>query len=153
MLTAAAFLVPLVTRRNVYCSHLCPHGALQEWLRPSSARQWHIPPRLAAALRAIRPLLLVWIFAVALWQWPFSLVDIEPFDAYLWRTAGWATIAVAIAGLVVSAFVPMAYCRFGCPTGALLDFVRLHGHGTHLTSRDWFALGLIVIGGLLAIST
>lgn len=151
LLAVAAFLVPIVTRRNVYCSHLCPHGAVQEWLRPSPSRQWHVPPRWAAGLRAIRPLLLVWIMAVALWQWPFSLVDIEPFDAYLWRTAGWATISLAVAGLVASAFVPMAYCRFGCPTGAVLDYVRLHGQGSHLTGRDWFALALVGLGGLVAV--
>ncbi|MCA9063064.1 MAG: FMN-binding protein, partial [Planctomycetaceae bacterium] len=32
-LTAAAFLVPMVTGRNVYCAHLCPHGALQQLVR------------------------------------------------------------------------------------------------------------------------
>jgi len=153
LLTAAAFLVPLLTRRNVYCSHLCPHGAVQEWLRPSRARAWHLSPRLAAALKMIRPLLIVWIVAVALWEWPFSLVDIEPFDAYLWRTAGWATIGVALAGLLASTFVPMAYCRFGCPTGAVLDYVRRQGTGTEWTTRDWFAAALVAAGTAITIWT
>ena len=56
---------------------------------------------------------------------PVSLVDIEPFDAWVFRVAGWATITVAIVGLVASLFVPMAYCRYGCPTGALLKFLQV----------------------------
>ena len=153
LLTAAAFLAPVVTRRNLYCNHLCPHGALQEWLRPPRGRTWHLPPRVASFLKTTRPLLLVWIVAVALWEWPYSLVDIEPFDAYLWRTAGWATIGVAIAGLVASAFVPMAYCRFGCPTGAVLDYVRRHGTGTEWTRQDWFAVALVAGGAILTFGT
>ncbi len=152
-LTSAAFLTPVVTRRNVYCNHLCPHGALQEWLRPPRGRTWHLSPRFATALKAIRPLLLAWIVVVAFCEWPYSLVDIEPFDAYLWRTAGWATIGVAIAGLVASAFVPMAYCRFGCPTGALLDYVRRQGTGTEWTRRDWFAVALVAAGAILTFGT
>ncbi|AMV18584.1 FMN-binding protein [Planctomyces sp. SH-PL14] len=149
VLTVAAFLVPLLTRRNVYCSHLCPHGAIQEWLRPSGRRTWHVPRGVARWLGLIRPLLLLWILAVALLHWPYSLVDIEPFDAYVWRAAGWATVAIAIAGLVASAFVPMAYCRYGCPTGAVLDYVRTHGTATQWTRRDTLALTLSLAGAAL----
>lgn len=149
VLTVAAFLVPLLTRRNVYCSHLCPHGAIQEWLRPSGRRTWHVPRGVARWLGLIRPLLLLWILAVALRHWPCSLVDIEPFDAYVWRAAGWATVSIAIAGLVASAFVPMAYCRYGCPTGAVLDYVRTHGTATQWTRRDTVALTLSLAGAML----
>lgn len=147
VLSAAALVVPLLTRRNVYCSHLCPHGAVQQWLRPSVKRTWHPPPGMARMLKLVRPALLIWIVFVAMFHWPFSLVDIEPFDAYVWQAAGWATVTIAIAGLVASAFVPMAYCRYGCPTGAVLDFVRTHGTATHWTTRDWFATALTVTAG------
>lgn len=75
----------------------------------------------------------------------FSLVDIEPFDAYVFRIAGWATLIIAIVGLVASLFVPMAYCRYGCPTGALLEFVRYNAKADRWNARDWVAtLGLII---------
>jgi len=71
-----------------------------------------------------------------------SLVDIEPFDAWVIRVAGWATMTVAVLGLITSLFVPMAYCRYGCPTGALLKFLRYHSHSERWTARDWAAVGL-----------
>ncbi|MEJ6524143.1 MAG: hypothetical protein QNL65_08200, partial [Opitutales bacterium] len=45
---------------------------------------------------------------------------LEPFDGYVWEVAGVVTIAIALISLHTSAFVPMAYCRYGCPTGAML---------------------------------
>ncbi|NIP94636.1 MAG: hypothetical protein GWO24_14810, partial [Akkermansiaceae bacterium] len=53
-----------------------------------------------------------------------NLAAMEAFDAYLFRVAGWMSIAIAIAGLLASAFIPLAYCKYGCPTGLLLKFVR-----------------------------
>jgi polyferredoxin len=67
------------------------------------------------------------------------LVDIEPFDAYLFPVAGWATITIALVGLAASLFVPMAYCRYGCPTGALLQFLRFNAASDRWSSRDWVA--------------
>ena len=53
-------------------------------------------------------------------------------------------LLLAIAGLVASLFVPMAYCRYGCPTGALLKFVRYAGHGDVFGKRDVGALVLVL---------
>jgi len=140
VLTAVAFSIPLATKHNVYCHHLCPHGAAQQLLRGRLRRGRSVPRWLARGLNSLRPLLLLWVLLVAFCEWPFSLVDIEPFDAYLWRSAGWATVAVAIAGLLAASLVPMAYCRHACPTGAVLDYVRRQG-----TSHRWrWADGLAV---------
>jgi polyferredoxin len=84
--------------------------------------------------------LLLWCLLVAMLNLPFSLVDIEPFDAWVFRVAAWSTIAIAVVGLSASLFVPMAYCRFGCPTGALLQHLRYNSRSHHWTRRDWFAV-------------
>jgi hypothetical protein len=78
-------------------------------------------------------------------QAPFDLAGLEPFDAYVVRSAGWATIAVALAGLVASLFIPQAYCRYGCPTGALLEFVRSHGRHDRFGRRDVAAALLLAL--------
>jgi polyferredoxin len=97
-------------------------------------------------LLALLPaLLLGWVLIVAVAHLPFSLVDIEPFDAYVIRVAGWATITVALVGLAASLFVPMAYCRFGCPTGALLEHLRYNARSGRLTRRDAFAIGCLLV--------
>ena len=89
--------------------------------------------------------LLVLTLVVVMIALPLDLAGIEPFAAYIVRSAGWATITVAIVGLVASFFVPQAYCRFGCPTGALLNFVRARGPTDRFSRRDVAALVLVVI--------
>ena len=149
LLAAAALIVPWATRRQLYCSHLCPHGAAQELIGRVTHRWMKRPPSLPRSLehgmRWFGPMLIALVLFVTMLHVPFELAGIEPFDAYLIRNAGAATIAVAAAGLVAAAFVPMAYCRFGCPTGMVLSFVRSHGKADGFGRRD-FAAGLIVLG-------
>ena len=148
-LALAALALPIARGDNLYCAHLCPHGAAQQLL----PRRWKLrhswPGWVGKTLRLIRPALLAWVLVVAVCRWPFSLVDIEAFDAYSWRAAAWPTIAIAVGGLVASLFVPMAYCRYGCPTGALLNYLRRHGRSDRLSRADFFAAACLVVGGVL----
>lgn len=144
-LSAAALLVPIVSGQNVYCSHVCPHGAVQQLLRNRLPWSWRVSPGLQTWLKRLPLLLLVWVVLLGLLHWPFSAVDIEPFDAWLWQVAGWPAIAIAVTGLVASLFVPMAYCRYGCPTGALLDYLR-YARGGVLQARDLAAVLLLSFG-------
>ena len=36
-------------------------------------------------------------------------------------------VTIAIVGIVISLFLPMGYCQYGCPTGAVLGYLRRHG--------------------------
>ncbi len=148
-LAAAALLVPLFTKRQLYCHHLCPHGAAQQLLRKRLRWQWNPTGKTAALLRAVPFLLLAFIVAAVLLGLPVNLASLEPFDAYLFRIAGLATIAVAILGLVASLFIPMAYCSYGCPTGALLNFLWATGRPDHWNRRDTAALALLGFAVLL----
>lgn len=179
LLAAAAFIFPLVTRRQVYCHQICPHGAAQQWLGALGMRfkrreksgcrttcgvvnakgvetaVLENPPRkrvlalfwLRQAMALVPFILLLTAVTALLFLWPLTLANLEPFDAWSWRAAGWISIAIAVAGLVASLFIPQAYCRYGCPTGALLNFVRSTGSGDRWSSRDWTAL--ILIGAAL----
>ncbi|MCA9036638.1 MAG: 4Fe-4S binding protein, partial [Planctomycetaceae bacterium] len=142
ILTLAAVIVPIVSRRNVYCSHICPHGAVQQLLRNRLPWKLSISGKIQRRLRLIPVILITWVMLVGFLHLPFSPVDIEPFDAWLFSIAGTATIIVAIGGLVASALTPMAYCRFGCPTGALLDFLT-RSRRSDWQLQDTFALILL----------
>ena len=96
-------------------------------------------------------MLLIWVVIVAMTGMGVSLVGIEPFDAWVFRIAGPATITVAIVGLLASLFVPMAYCRFGCPTGALLDFLRLNARSDRFGRADAAAFGCLILAILLLV--
>ena len=142
-LSIAAFAVPVTAGRNVYCSHLCPHGAVQQLVRNRISWQMKLPTSARRWLSRIPGFLIAWVVAIGMLHLSFSAVDIEPFDAWLWSVAGIGTLAVAVVGLIASLFMPMAYCRFGCPTGALLNYVS-HSSGKSLNRRDLAAAMLLI---------
>jgi NosR/NirI family nitrous oxide reductase transcriptional regulator len=144
-LTLAALVLPVATRRNVYCSHLCAHGAAQQLLVRLVNPKRSVPGWLKPVLVPLPWALLVVAILAAVFHWPLNLVDLEPFDAYLPAVAGIAAIAIFAVSLVASSVVPMAYCRHGCPTGALLDHLRLHGRADRLTWRDGVLLGCLAV--------
>lgn len=150
ILSIAALSLPIFSRRNLYCTHLCAHGAAQQLLKRRRVRQIKVPRSLQTLLRLVPVLLLAWCIIVGMTSLGFSLVDIEPFDAYVFRIAGVATVTIAVAGLVASFFVPMAYCKYGCPTGALLNFLRLNGRSDRWSVRDWVAVGYLALAILLS---
>jgi polyferredoxin len=152
LLAAAALAIPWATRKPLYCQHLCPHGAAQELLGHFAPRRWRfaLPKGLAAGLRWLPPLTLGVVVIITIMGLPMDLAHLEPFDAYSVRAAGAATVAIAVVGLVASLFVPMAYCRYGCPTGALLEFIRARGSTDHFGRRDVAALLLVGLAEGLA---
>ena len=142
-MSVAAICIPMTTRQNIYCSHLCPHGAAQQLLRNRLPWRARVPNWLARYLKRIPVLLLTGGGILGMTNSSFSLVNIEPFDAWVFGVAGSITILIAIVGLGASLFVPMAYCRFGCPTGAMLNFLKRSGHSDRWAARDWLAVGLV----------
>jgi hypothetical protein len=152
LLMAAALAVPWATRKPLYCQQLCPHGAAQELLGRFGPKRWriHLPKEFAAGLRWLPGLLLGMVVIVTILGLPIDLAHLEPFDAYSLRAAGVATIVIAIVGLIASLFVPMAYCHYGCPTGALLEFIRTHGRIDRFGRRDVAALLLVALAWVLS---
>ena len=152
LMLAAALLLPWATGRPLYCQHLCPHGHAQELLARVAPKRWRmaLPKNLAAGLRWLPVLTLGFIVIVVMLVLPHDLAATEPFDAYAIRAAGWATIAIAVAGLIAACFVPMAYCHYGCPTGALLNFIRSHGRSDRFGRREIAALCLVLLALVLS---
>lgn len=146
LLTAAALLIPWGTRRQFYCHQICPHGAAQQLLGRVFRRRWTVPPKIERWLKFIPGLFLSLIVLAVLAGWAWDLAALEPFDAWSWQTAGLATIAIAIVGLLLSLFIPQAYCKYGCPTGAVFSFVRSSGSADHWGRRDSMALILLLAG-------
>lgn len=144
---AAAFLVPWFTRQPVYCQFICPHGNLQRWTMKWMPARWKHPLSGDGkwVFRWIPAMLLAVVLVVSFLELEFDLAGMEPFDAYLIGSAGMATILVAVIGLVISLFFPMAYCKYGCPTGWLLEFVRRRSGKGKFGERDWIGLGLLVL--------
>ncbi len=146
-IAAVAMLLPPLTKANPYCNHLCPHGAVQQLVKPlrSSRRRVAMSPSMTRWLARIPGITLVIAYLVLL-VWPsIDLSSWEPFHAYLFRIAGWGSIALALLSLVVATMVPMAYCRWGCPTGRMIDYVRFSAASGRVHRADVVAVGLLVI--------
>jgi polyferredoxin len=109
------------------------------------AWKFKIPKWLDRVLGLLPFALLSLVVYVAMSKTNFNLASIEPFDGFAFRVAGWATISVFLIGVIASLFSPMAYCRYGCPTGALLGFLRFRGDSDRIGTRDWAAMALLTL--------
>ena len=146
LLAVVALLGPVVTRRQLYCHHICPHGAAQQLLAGRLRWRWSPSRKVEAWLTRVPYALLGLVMVAVILGWKLDVNALEPFDAYLFRVAGLGVIVLAVAGLVWSAFTPLAYCRFGCPTGALFKLLRVSGQGDRWGWREAVA----AVGVLLA---
>jgi NosR/NirI family nitrous oxide reductase transcriptional regulator len=112
---------------NTYCRRICPFGNAQRlMLRISPFRaKWKFPLKKISS--RIRTCLTVFILGGILLGF-LGLLDYEPFPEFfgVMILSPWFWLA---AGLVLfSMILPMPWCRFLCPTGAVLDGIsRLSG--------------------------
>jgi len=149
LLTFAALLVPMTTGKAFYCHQLCPHGAAQQWMRKFRKNPGRLPKKLDGILKFLPVGLLGLVVIFAFTASAREVAILEPFDAYVWEVAGGITIAIALLSLVASAFVPMAYCRYGCPTGAMLKLFEFGKNDQGWSRRDYFSFALLVLSILL----
>jgi polyferredoxin len=143
LLAAVALLGPVFTSKQLYCHHICAHGALQQLVAKRLSFQWSPSKRMDAILSKLPFVLLVFVLFSVAFGLRVDLNSLEPFDAYLFRVAGWASIVLAVVGLVWSLFTPLAYCRYGCPTGSLFKLLRFTGDADRLGMRDWMAAACV----------
>ncbi|MCA8986416.1 MAG: 4Fe-4S binding protein, partial [Planctomycetaceae bacterium] len=148
-LFAISFLIPITTRKQVYCQQICPHGAAQQLLSRWSPWKYSVPAEIASGLKWIPWFLMAVGISALLVPLPVDLANLEPFDAYLFWQTGWIPVMIAVAGLLISAFVPMAYCKYGCPTGRLLEYVKRHGQADRLNQNDLAACLLVLMTYLM----
>lgn len=151
ILVVSAFIIPWFSGQPVYCQFICPHGNLQRWTMKLLPARWKrpLPDDGKWLLRWTPVMLLAVVLAVSFLRLDLDLAGIEPFDAYLIQSAGRATIAVALAGLSLSLLFPMSYCKYACPTGWLLEFLRRRTGNDRFGTRDW--MGLILLSVAVAL--
>ena len=111
-IAAVALLAPPLGKSNPYCNHLCPHGAIQQMVRPKSKNRRHIrlPKTVAKTLAWLPGSLLALGYLTILIQPSTDLSSWEPFHAYLFRVAPLA--AFLLAGITARLFGI-------CPNGIL----------------------------------
>lgn len=123
LMLIVALLYPLAGRSGHYCAHVCPFGSAQELAGKLSRRKLRITPRVLRVLTALRNLLWGVLMALLLTGTCSAWVDYELFTAFIYSSASVWVIVLAVLFLVLSVWVPRPYCRFVCPTGALMKSV------------------------------
>ena len=123
LMLIVALLYPLAGRSGHYCAHVCPFGSAQELAGKLSRRKLRITPRVLRVLTALRNLLWGVLMALLLTGTCTAWIDYELFTAFIYSSASVWVIVLAVLFLVLSVWVPRPYCRFVCPTGALMKSV------------------------------
>lgn len=132
----AFFFLPLLSALlfgRVFCSGVCPLGAVQELvlLRPVK-----VPEKLDRALGWLRYLYLAiavlfagWGLHVALGGWQvnmgrrFLICEWDPFIGLFRISGSFHMLAIGAAFLLTGMFVGRPYCRWLCPYGGLLSIL------------------------------
>lgn len=123
LMLIVALLYPLAGRSGHYCAHVCPFGSAQELAGKLSRRKLRITPRVLRVFTALRNLLWGVLMALLLTGTCTAWIDYELFTAFIYSSASVWVIVLAMLFLVLSVWVPRPYCRFVCPTGALMKSV------------------------------
>ncbi len=125
LMLIAAFVYPFFGKKNYYCNWICPMGSLQELAGKANKRhKWKMSPATVKRLTTFNELLwaaLMLLMLTGVWT---AWMDYELFTAFLFQAASPVVIAVALAFVALSAFVPRPYCRFVCPTGCLFRLTQ-----------------------------
>ena len=66
------------------------------------------------------------------------------------NSAGWPLASMAARNACRSLVTPLAYCRYGCPTGALFKLLRFTGDADRFGARDWLAAACVALVLLFA---
>ncbi len=124
ILLLVVILMPIFGRKGSYCHIHCPMGSAQELLGQLHLPQIGISPKVNKILNRLR----YYIFmAMLLLMWlgvGFELMDYEVFTAFMISSASNVVMIMAALFLILSLFVKRPYCRFVCPTGAMITIMQ-----------------------------
>lgn len=117
-------LLPLFTNRAFYCTYVCPYGAAQELMGKITRNKIKLSQNIIKYLNYLKMIIFYGLILLIILRYSIDLSDVEPFSAFLISVASPSAIIIASLFLIVSIFIPKAWCRFFCPTGYLLEIFR-----------------------------
>ena len=113
---------------RLFCSSLCPFGALQDFITRFGPRRWRrrVPQGIHDNAIYLKYLILSLILTGAVVAEQVSLFQyFEPFGTLFFMDGTLALFSILIAFLAACFVVPRFYCRYACPLGAALGVVAM----------------------------
>ncbi|MFR9590764.1 MAG: 4Fe-4S binding protein [Rikenellaceae bacterium] len=124
VLLLVVILLPIFGRRGTYCQMHCPMGSAQELLSRVPVPQISLSPQLNKFLNRLRYYILMALLFMMWCGVGFELMDYEVFTAFMVGSASTVVLIMAAIFLVLSLFIKRPYCRFVCPTGAMITIMQ-----------------------------
>jgi uncharacterized protein with FMN-binding domain len=119
ILLIVAFVYPLFGKQGHYCAWNCPLGSLQELAGKCCKSKWTLSAKTLKYLNYFREGLWAVLMLVMWTGISFAWLDYELFTAFMFQSASWSVITVALLFVALSLFVQRPFCRFVCPMGTL----------------------------------
>ena len=113
---------------RIFCSSLCPFGALQDFITRFGPRRWQrrVPQGIHDNAIYLKYLILGLILTGAVVAEQVSLFQyFEPFGTLFFMDGTLALFSILIGFIIACFMVPRFYCRYACPLGAALGVVAL----------------------------
>ncbi len=123
-LLAVVAIMPLFNRKGSYCHIHCPMGSLQDLVHKVPNKKLKIKPEVAKFLNKLRYYILL---ALLFMMWigvGFEIMNYEVFSAFIYESASTVVLVMAAIFVLLSLFITRPYCRFICPTGALITITQ-----------------------------
>ncbi len=121
-------LVTTLLWGRVFCSSLCPFGAVQDFIARFAPKKWRIkvPQKIHDNALYIKYGILALIVVTAMVNANLSIFQyFEPFGTLFFFSPSAVLWVILAAILVASMLVERFYCRYVCPLGAALGVVSL----------------------------
>ena len=128
LILSAFTVVTTLLWGRLFCSSLCPFGALQDFITRLSPRRWRrrVPQGIHDNAIYLKYLILGLILTGTVVAEETSLFQyFEPFGTLFFMDGTLALFSILIAFLAACFIVPRFYCRYACPLGAALGVVAL----------------------------
>lgn len=121
-------LVTTLIWGRVFCSTLCPFGAVQDFLSKLVPKRWQktVPAAIHNKAIYLKYAILALIVLMAFVQGGVSIFQyFEPFGTLFFYSTSIVLWSILILILLASSVVKRFYCRYACPLGAALGVLSL----------------------------
>lgn len=126
LLIVAFTLITTLFWGRVFCSSLCPFGALQDFITRIMPKRWQykVPQAIHDKALYIKYGILALLVVTALTFSELSLFQyFEPFGTVFYFSRSILLLSILAVFLLASMFISRFYCRYACPLGAALGVV------------------------------
>ncbi|HQP04907.1 MAG TPA: 4Fe-4S binding protein [Bacteroidales bacterium] len=117
-------IIPLLSGKAFYCQYVCPFGSLQYFSGLLKKRKLKIPTKVSRLLSYTKYVYLFTLLVILVSGVSIVLEDFEPFTAFAYKFAAISAFIIAGVFAVLAVFLNKPWCRYFCPTGAVLELMR-----------------------------